>query len=229
MQLSISDVAKYLNVSQRTIYRWIDKGIIPAYKINDQYRFNRAELIEWVSNKKIPTSKDLFLFPESESTEINVSVTDCLKNGGIYYRVSGRDRNSALESALSLLKLPEEVDTNLLLKMLLMREELASTGIGEGIAIPHIRNPIVLGIEKAQIALCFLETPVDFMALDGQKVFCLFLLISPNPKIHLKIISKLAFLLKSEKLRNFLKTYPSREEILKAIEKDENKLIRGKE
>ncbi|HPO91201.1 MAG TPA: PTS sugar transporter subunit IIA [Victivallales bacterium] len=229
MQLSISDVAKYLNVSQRTIYRWIDKGIIPAYKINDQYRFNRAELIEWVSNKKIPTSKDLFLFPESESTEINVSVTDCLKNGGIYYRVSGRDRNSALESALSLLKLPEEVDTNLLLKMLLMREELASTGIGEGIAIPHIRNPIVLGIEKAQIALCFLENPVDFMALDGQKVFCLFLLISPNPKIHLKIISKLAFLLKSEKLRNFLKTYPSREEILKAIEKDENKLIRGKE
>src|SRR5438034_985186 len=61
-----------------------------------------------------------------------------------------------------------------------LREALQSTGVGDGIAIPHVRNPIVLHVSRPMITLCFLERPIDFGALDGKPVHVLFSLISPT-------------------------------------------------
>ena len=52
MKLSVRDAAVLLNVTEKTIYRWIKQGVIPAYQINDQYRFNRAELLEWATSAR---------------------------------------------------------------------------------------------------------------------------------------------------------------------------------
>ena len=68
------------------------------------------------------------------------------------------------------MKLPDDVDREFLYQVLLAREALGSTGIGDGIAIPHVRNPIVLHLSRPTVTLCFLEQPVDFGALDGQPV-----------------------------------------------------------
>ena len=115
------------------------------------------------------------------------------------------------------MKLPEDVDRNFLYEVLLARENMASTGIGEGIAIPHVRNPVILNVSYPIITLCFLEKPIDFGALDKQNVYCLFTLISPAPRIHLQLISRLAFILKDPKIKNILSKPGTREEILKAI------------
>ncbi|NLF59173.1 MAG: helix-turn-helix domain-containing protein, partial [Candidatus Hydrogenedens sp.] len=47
MELKIRDVAKLLMVSDKTVYRWVRAGAIPAYRVHDQYRVNRIELLEW--------------------------------------------------------------------------------------------------------------------------------------------------------------------------------------
>jgi len=52
MQLTVRDAAKLLAVSEKTIYRWINQGSLPAYRVNEQYRFNRAELLEWATARK---------------------------------------------------------------------------------------------------------------------------------------------------------------------------------
>jgi mannitol/fructose-specific phosphotransferase system IIA component (Ntr-type) len=88
------------------------------------------------------------------------------------------------------------VDREFLYKVLLARESLGSTGIGDGIAIPHVRNPIVLHLSRPIVTLCFLERPVDFGALDGQPVNTLFTLISPTVRAHLHLLSRLAFTLR---------------------------------
>lgn len=59
------------------------------------------------------------------------------------------------------MRLPEAVDREQLLQVLLAREALASTAIGDGVAIPHVRNPIVLHVARPAITLCLLERPVD--------------------------------------------------------------------
>ena len=60
MKLTVRDAAHLLNVDDKTIYRWIKQGVIPVYQINDQYRFNRAELLEWATSRKINVSPEIF-------------------------------------------------------------------------------------------------------------------------------------------------------------------------
>jgi PTS system nitrogen regulatory IIA component len=222
MQLTVHDVSKYFNVSERTVYRWIDQKIIPAYRINDQFRFNRAELLEWATAQKINVSPEIFESPKADD-ETPPSICESIKAGGIFFRIEGADKKTVLRNVIDMMKLPEDLDKDFLYDVLIARENMASTGIGEGIAIPHVRNPVILNVSYPVITLCFLEKPIDFGALDKQDVFCLFTLISPAPRIHLQLISRLAFILKNPEVKKMLKNPGTREEILKAIEKAESK------
>ena len=88
MQLTVRDVADLLNVSEKSIYRWITDGSLPAYRVSGQYRFNRAELLEWATAKKINVTAKFF--QESEQTPAEVpNFEEALQAGGIYYRLSG--------------------------------------------------------------------------------------------------------------------------------------------
>ena len=89
--------------------------------------------------------------------------------------------------------------------------------VGEGIAIPHVRNPIVLHLSRPTVTLCFLERPVDFGALDGQLVTTLFTLISPTIRAHLHLLSRLAFALRDPKFNAAVRTGVSREQIFDAL------------
>ena len=81
MKLLVKDAARLLDVSDKTIYRWIKQGSIPAYKLNEQYRFNRAELLEWATARRISISPEIFREEESEAHE-------CCSRA--YFRISCR-------------------------------------------------------------------------------------------------------------------------------------------
>ncbi len=216
MQLSVKDTAKILNVSEKTIYRWIKQQIVPFYKINEQYRFNRAELLDWATSRRIQISPEIFQETEQSKTPLP-SLSDALKAGGISYRIGGKDKSSVLRSIVDVLKLPEEVDREFLYQVLMARETLGSTGIGEGIAIPHVRNPVVLHVSKPSMTLCFLDHPIDFGAIDGQPVSILFTLISPTVRAHLHMLSRLGFVLQNQTFKTSLKGQAPREDLMDAL------------
>jgi len=213
MQLTVRDVSSLLKVSEKTVYRWISQGILPAYRVNEQYRFNRAELLEWATSRKMNVAAELFEEPESHAAPVP-GLVEALQAGGIFYRVDGTDKESVLRAVVEHMRLPEEVDREFLLRVLLAREALQSTGIGDGIAIPHVRNPIVLHVSRPMISLCFLEKPVDFQALDGKPVFVLFSLISPTVRAHLRMLSRLSFALHDAGFKDAIIRQASRDEIL---------------
>jgi nitrogen PTS system EIIA component len=213
MKLTAREAAKLFNVSEKTIYRWIEQKGLPAYRINKQYRFNQTELLEWAAAGRTGVSPDFLREPESDMGPLPDPV-QALAAGGIHYRVAGSDRESVLRSVVELLRLPDHVDREFLLQVLLAREALGSTGIGDGIAIPHARNPIVLNVDRPTITLCFLENPVDFDALDGLPVTVLFTLVSLTVRSHLHLLSRVAFLLNDKGFRNVLKRQASRDELL---------------
>ncbi len=220
MQLTIRDVSKLLNISERTIYRWIKQKSIPAYKIHDQYRFNKAELMEWAAANKVGVSPEIFREPELASGSVP-SLSEALKSGGIHYRVEGKNKETVIKASVDLLKLPEDIDKDFLIKVLLAREELGSTGVGDGIAIPHVRNPIVLNVSHCLVGLAFLEKPVDFGAIDGKPVHCLFTLVSPTARVHLYLLSRLAFALRDEAFKQAVLRHDAREVIFKELERSE--------
>ncbi len=223
MQLSVKDAARLLVVSEKTIYRWIKQEIIPAYRINEQFRFNRSELLEWATSRRIQISPEVFAEAETSSTPLP-SLAQALTAGGVVYRLEGRDKQSMLRAMVEVMKLPEEVDREFLYQVLLAREMLGSTGIGDGIALPHVRNPIVLHVNKPTVTLCFLEHPIDFGALDGQKVRVLFALISPTVRAHLHLLSRLGFVLRDANFKAAVLREASREELMAALVAAEREL-----
>jgi nitrogen PTS system EIIA component len=216
MKMTVREASKLFKVSEKTIYRWIEQKNLPAYRINKQFRFNQTELLEWAAAYRTSFSPDLLSEPESGSAPLRDPI-QALTAGGIHYRVGGTDRDSVLRSVVDLLRIPDEVDREFLLQVLVSRESLGSTGIGDGIAIPHARNPIVLSVDRPTITLCFLENPVDFSALDGLPVSVLFTLITPTVRAHLHILSRLAFVLTDKDFRDLLKRQGSRDEILAGV------------
>jgi PTS system nitrogen regulatory IIA component len=215
-KLTVRDAAALLNASEKSVYRWIKQGLLPAYRINDQYRINRAELLEWATARKLHVSPEIFAEPESEGAP-TPTLEDALRAGGIHYRVGGHDKASVLRAVVETMKLPDDVDHEFLYQVLLAREALGSTGIGDGIAIPHVRNPIVLHLSRPTVTLCFLERPVDFGALDGQPVETLFTLVSPTVRAHLHLLSRLSFALRDPGFKAAIRTQASREEIFDAL------------
>lgn len=220
MQLSVKDAAALLNVPDETVYRWVRQSEIPSHTINEQIRFNRSELLEWATARNIQVSPDLF--KEAEPGKIALpSLAEALKAGGVAYRVGGTDQPSVLRAIVDLLKLPEEVDREFLYQILQARESLGSTGVGDGIAIPHVRNPVVLHVSKPTVTLSFLENPIDFHAVDGKPVNILFTLISPTVKVHLHLLSRLGFVLRNPTFKAALKRQAPCEELMARLAETE--------
>lgn len=216
MQLNVKEAALMLNVSEKSIYRWIKQSIIPFYKINEQYRFNRTEILEWATAQHKQVSPSIFLESHTGIAELP-SLAEAIKSGGIIYRVSGKDQATVLKSIVDTLKLPEDVDRDFLYQVLLARETLGSTGIGNGIAIPHVRNPVVLHVVRATVTICFLENAIDFKALDGKPVNILFTIISPTVREHLHLLSRIAFVLHNSDFKNALLNEASRDTLMELL------------
>jgi PTS system nitrogen regulatory IIA component len=178
-----------LNVPEDTIYRWIREKEIPAHRVGDHYRFHRSELLEWATARGVRVSSSEF-HPTIESEE-TPHLADAIAAGGIHDKVDGHDRESVLKNIVSLIPI-EDSDRELLYDFLIAREALGSTGVGEGIAIPHVRNPVVLHVPHPTITICFLAKPVDFAAIDDKPVTTVFLLVTPTVRSHLYLLSRLS-------------------------------------
>lgn len=215
MQLTVRDVTRYFNVTESTVTRWIKQRGLPAQRAGGgQYRFHRAELLEWATAQRIKVAAELFDDLESDAEPIP-TLSEALEAGGICYDLPDTSKERALRVLVDKLPLPAEMDRELLFQLFLAREATAPTAIGDGIAIPHVRNPIVLHVPRPAITLCFLQKPVDFGALDRQPVHVLFSLISPTTRVHLQLLSRLSFALHDASFKDVVVRHGPREEILR--------------
>lgn len=202
MALTTADIAAHLKVSEKTVLHWIRKEGLPATQLDDEYRVNRAELLEWATERSIKVPPGLFPGAAEEEPDVPLpSLSRALETGGIHFDVAGDDKLSVLTNVVALLPLPPRTDREFLLQVLLARETLGSTAVGDGIAIPHVRNPILLGGVPPSVTLCFLRNPIDFAAVDGKPVRILFTLTSPTVKSHLHLLSRLAYALRDPSFR----------------------------
>ncbi|MDD2556968.1 MAG: PTS sugar transporter subunit IIA [Desulfuromonas sp.] len=224
MYVNVKETAKLLSVSEKTVYRWIKRNLVPTYKVHGSYRFKRAELLDWATSKRRNVIEEPFEITQGEKEPLP-SLADSISAGGIIYRVAGNNRDEVLADAVNHLRMPDEADLKMLKQVLLIREELSSTGIGDGIALPHPRNAILEHLIRAKVNICFLEHPVEFAALDGKLVHTLIIVVSPSLRIQLHLLSLLHMVLRDSALRKMLATQPRRDEVIKAIRTAEKKLL----
>jgi PTS system nitrogen regulatory IIA component len=153
-----------------------------------------------------------------------MKIVDYLKEDCIITNLKSRDKEGVLRELIKLLEKNGYVkDGDKILETVLEREKLGSTGIGQGIAIPHAKTE---QINDIVCALGISQNGIDFDSLDGEPVYIVFLVLAPTKSIgqHLKTLAKIARLLKDKVFRNALRNAKSPSEALKIIKEDEEKL-----
>jgi PTS system nitrogen regulatory IIA component len=203
VKLTVREAARLLSVSESEIYRWIDDGDIPCHVVNHQPLFSRAELLEWATAHRRPVSTELF-----DDAGAASSLAAALERGGVHARVAGDDREGVLRAVVEHLPIPDPGERELVLAIMLAHEKEASTAIGDGIAIPHVRSPVVFAGVPPAIAVCYLEHLVLFdmpepggaggsspRGIDGKPVQVVFAIMTPTIRAHLQLLSRLSLAL----------------------------------
>lgn len=222
--LSVREAAEVLGVSQKTVYRWIKEGRVPSHRLGGQHFLERSEVNNLVIRDGLGPLPDASRETDDHQ---DTSLCDMLTRGGVFYRISGTTKKDVLKNALNMVKGVDESISSPLFQMFLAREELASTGIGDHIASPHARGSLVGYISHPILSLSFLETPIDYGALDGKPVYALFLLISPNVRTHLRVLARLSFCLHAPEFKQAVLEQASRDTILSTLAQTEARLPKG--
>jgi PTS system nitrogen regulatory IIA component len=194
--LTIDEVAKYLRVSERTVYDWAQKGEIPSGKIGTVWRFKKSEIEKWVNDR---------LSTHTMASPIETVAADTIISPDRILILNYSTKRDALMAlANNLANAPQVKNRQELVAEILKREELMTTAMGRGIAIPHVRLASVtdlvvsVGISQTDI--------VDFHALDDEPVRLVFMVAASYNQhaYYLQTISFFSARLKDSALRKKL-------------------------
>ena len=186
--LTIEEVAKYLRVSDRTVYDWAQKGEIPAGKIGTVWRFKKSEVENWV-NARLSSGFE-------NKNESQIQVRNILSPERVVFINHSSKHDALVQLSEVLATAPQIKNAAELTAEILKREELMSTGIGRGIAIPHVRLSSVTDLVMA-VGVC--KKPIeDFQAIDDQPVSLLFMIAAAynQHSYYLKTISHFSAIFK---------------------------------
>ena len=207
--LTIDEVAKYLRVSERTVYDWAQKGEIPCGKIGTVWRFKKTDLEKWV-NDRLSANR---LIPQGG----NIQLETIISPDRIIFLDFSAKRDALLALVDNISTSPQIKNRQEMAQEILKREDLMSTAIGGGVAIPHIRLysitdlVVSVGISRTDI--------INFQALDDEPVRLLFMIAAAYNQhaYYLQTLSFFSSRLKNSVLRNALMTATTAQEAYKTL------------
>lgn len=195
--LTIEEVAKYLRVSERTVYDWAQKGEIPAGKIGTVWRFKKSEIEKWV-NERLSSSQ------KAAASKQTISARDILSPDRIVFINHSTKHDAIVELAQNLATAPQIKNEKELVEEILKREELMSTAIGRGIAIPHVRLASVTDLVMS-VGICKNDL-IDFQSIDDMPVRILIMIAAAynQHSYYLQTLSYFSSKLKNKEVRDSL-------------------------
>jgi PTS system nitrogen regulatory IIA component len=194
--LTIEEVAKYLRVSERSVYDWAQKGEIPSGKIGTVWRFKKTDIENWVNDRLSSNRFNPRLNPVQIKTILSPERV-------LFLNYSGK-RDALMALAENIASAPQIKNGHELSVEILKREDLMSTAIGRGIAIPHIRllsvTDLVISVGISRVDI------VDFNPLDDEPVRIILMIAAASNQhaLYLQTLSFFSSRLKHRELRDSL-------------------------
>lgn len=211
MDLEVKDVSELLNVPEEILLEWISEGKIPAYIIQNKYRFSREEIENWLmENPNVPRGE-----------KHNFNLFRALTKGDVYTDITATTKESILEEATKRIADKYALDGEALYDRIIDREYLVPTAIGMGFAIPHARD-FFIPCHIDVVTAIFLKEPISYGALDGNPVHTLFVLLACDDRRHLSLLSKITHLISNDSMRAFMATHPEKNILLDSVKEWES-------
>jgi len=213
--MTARDVAELLRLNERTVLRLAQSGRIPAAKIARRWRFRRNLVNDWLEGQ-------MHQMPARELDQLSgpcpVSIVDSLRPELISLNMSSRVRAEALRELVDLLVQAQELGSSTqLLPSLVQREEMMSTALAGGVAIPHPRRPLPGLFGRTLCVVGRSPQGVDFGAPDGDPTHVFFLICAPDDEQHLKFLAGLTRLLRSAGCVRALLAAPDAEAVVSVV------------
>lgn len=230
--LSPKQLAEYLQLSQRTIYRLLERGDIPGVKVGGQWRFRKATVDEWLDvNMQRLDPASLRALESDEVRTPPPPLADLLdpENARIVVPVGrSADRAEVVRAFVEQVRFPEPVSPALVAERVLERERMCSTALSDGVALLHTprSRPRVLAAHD-MIALGRLQAPIDFGALDGSPTDTFVLLLARSERDQLALLAKLARLCREPGFLAALHDAQDADDALALIRSTEERIFTG--
>lgn len=224
MDLNLKDVALLLRVPELQVQQWLEEGHIPAYRLADEVRFDRSEIESWLIQHGPPRDKGASKISSAlEQGMLKYDLYRALYRGDVYDDLPGECKETLIrQTTVSLSnKYPVQADT--LFRMLMARERLMPTGLGQGIAVPHTRD-FLLDTYFDVICVVYPKTPLDYGAIDREPVHTLFFLFACSDRTHLHLLAKIASFCQHAPHIKLLQSKPDKTKLLDAILRWEKQL-----
>jgi PTS system nitrogen regulatory IIA component len=231
--MNIQALAKFLGIDPRRAERMAQRGQIPCQKVGRQFRFNRAAITEWMQ-QQMPNLKDERLeemdarITAHRELEDDMFLSSMLKVEAISLALPARTKNSVLKELVALAQ-----DTNLLydgealLEALTKREELCSTALDGGIAIPHPRRPQPYTVAEPILVIGLTGQGIGFGAPDGGLTDLFFMTCSQDDHHHLHVLARLCRMLSDGNFASAIRFAESGEEVIELLRQREEQVLQG--
>jgi PTS system nitrogen regulatory IIA component len=234
--MSLDDFAKYVGMDARDVKRLADRGKLPGQKIGGEWRFNRARVTEWLQQEMHTLGEERLIALERGirsssglSTETDeLTVTDMIGLEGIDPSLPARTRASVLREMVSLADRTGLLyDPAGLLTALEQREEMCSTALPNGVALPHPRQP--MPYVSAEPLICIGRVPkgIGFGSTSRELTHLFFLICCHHDHHHLRVLARLVRLLAAENVAGLLEV-ETREEMLQILIEAEKQIVAEK-
>lgn len=223
MRLSVRDVSEMFRVPESRVTDWVRSEGLPANNVGGEFRFNVMQVLEWASTREVIGSEGFVQVLDEDGLD-SPSLAEALEAGGILPRVAGADKTAAVRDIVDALVLPAGFERETLVALLLSRHNLGCSLVGDGIAIPHPRFPLILPVARPAMTLCFLQTPLALTAERGSRrtIDTLFVLVSPTVFGHLSLLARLGAALHDLEFRDLIKRRHAHDHIFRAAHRLQN-------
>jgi PTS system nitrogen regulatory IIA component len=227
--LSPKQLAEYLQLSQRTIYRLLERGDIPGVKVGGQWRFRKAAVDEWLdlNMQRLDPASLNDVQHDTEAERGAHALADLIvppENARIVVPAGSRD--GVVRAFVAQVRFPEPVSAELVAERVLERERQCSTALSDGVALLHTprSRPRVLSAHDL-VAIGRIEAPVDFGALDGTLTDTLILLLARSERDQLALLAKVARLSREPGFLTALHDARGGDEAIDLIRRTEDRLF----
>jgi PTS system nitrogen regulatory IIA component len=217
MILTLKELADHLKVNERTILRMLRSGQIQGAKIGGQWRFNGSQ-IDQIFFSNNPENPDYVAVSELTPAHLAAPISRTINEKRMLLDMKATTVEEALgELCTPIIQNGLLMDLRDLRERLSAREKLLSTGMGQGLALPHPRDPIPTLREPAVIVVGRSKQGIDFNSVDHEPVHLFFLICCQNIQTHLLVMGRLADLLHRDGIISQLQDCDQPEDITRTI------------